>query len=185
MTQPTLILNERFFMYVLAVAFLDVVIWLERRAAGGGEWPASAVLASIGFNALALLALCLEARDVYALRVAALTAAPGGHGAVAYRHAVQGLEIARDFSYSAIVMAYGALLMWTGFARRTALLRWQALVLMGAASVKVFTYDVSYLDKIYRILSFIVLGGILLAISFAYQKDWLGLQRKQGETGKS
>jgi uncharacterized membrane protein len=42
----------------------------------------------------------------------------------------------------------------------------------------VFAYDVSQLDKGYRILSFIVLGALLLAISFVYQRDWLKLSAK-------
>ena len=35
--------------------------------------------------------------------------------------------ILRSFSYSALIMLYGAGLMWLGFARRSALLRWQAI----------------------------------------------------------
>jgi uncharacterized membrane protein len=34
---------------------------------------------------------------------------------------------------------------------------------------------VSQLDRGYRIVSFIVLGVMLLAISFVYQRDWLQL----------
>jgi len=41
--------------------------------------------------------------------------------------------------------------------------------------VKVFVYDVSQLDRGYRIVSFIVLGVLLLAISFVYQRGWLQL----------
>jgi uncharacterized membrane protein len=47
--------------------------------------------------------------------------------------------------------------------------------------VKVFTYDVSELEKGYRILSFIILGALLLGISFVYQKDWLKLSGKGKE----
>jgi len=72
-------------------------------------------------------------------------------------------------------MAYGAMLMVVGFWRRSALVRWQALVLIAATIVKVFVYDVSQLDRGYRIVSFIVLGVLLLAISFVYQRDWLQL----------
>jgi uncharacterized membrane protein len=39
----------------------------------------------------------------------------------------------------------------------------------------VFLYDVSQLGGSYRIVSFIALGAVLLAISFIYQRDWLGL----------
>jgi uncharacterized membrane protein len=72
-------------------------------------------------------------------------------------------------------MGYGAMLMIVGFWRRSAFIRWQALVLIAATTIKVFVYDVSQLDRGYRILSFIVLGVLLLAISFGYQRDWLKL----------
>ena len=68
---------------------------------------------------------------------------------------------------------YGALLMVVGFWRRSAFVRWQALALIAFTIGKVFLYDVSELDRGYRIVSFIVLGVLLLAISFMYQRDWL------------
>ena len=36
--------------------------------------------------------------------------------------------------------------------------------------LKVFMYDPSFLDTLYRIFSFLALGLILLAVSYAYQK---------------
>ena len=68
--------------------------------------------------------------------------------------------------------------MVVGFWRRSAFVRWQALFLIAATVIKVFVYDVSELDRVYRILSFIVLGVLLLAISFAYQRDWLKLSSR-------
>jgi uncharacterized membrane protein len=50
-------------------------------------------------------------------------------------------------------------------------------VLIGITISKVFIYDTSALQRGYRILAFMILGVILLAISFAYQKNWLGLQK--------
>ena len=88
------------------------------------------------------------------------------------------LKIARDFTYSALWMAYGAMLMVVGFWRRSAFVRWQALVLIAFTIGKVFLYDVSELDRGYRIVSFIVLGVLLLAISFMYQRDWLKLSSR-------
>jgi uncharacterized membrane protein len=79
-------------------------------------------------------------------------------------------------------MCYGAVLMAIGFWRRRAFVRWQALVLIAVTTVKVFVYDVSQLDRGYRIVSFIVLGVLLLGISFAYQRDWL---RLSGRTPKA
>jgi uncharacterized membrane protein len=77
-------------------------------------------------------------------------------------------------------MAYGAMLMIVGFLRKSAFVRWQALLLIAATTVKVFVYDVSQLDREYRIVSFMVLGALLLAISFVYQRDWLKLSSKSG-----
>jgi uncharacterized membrane protein len=73
-------------------------------------------------------------------------------------------------------MIYGAGLMWLGFARKSALLRWQAIVLIAVTVIKVFLYDTSALEHGWRVLSFIILGSLLLAVSYAYQRDWLGLQ---------
>ena len=50
----------------------------------------------------------------------------------------RGLIVLRSFSYSAMIMFYGAGLMWLGFARRSALLRWQAILLIAATVIKVF-----------------------------------------------
>jgi len=54
--------------------------------------------------------------------------------------------------------------------RQSALLRWQALVLLGVAVAKVFLYDLASLDRVYRIVSFFILGSVLLAVSFLYTR---------------
>ena len=77
------------------------------------------------------------------------------------------------------------MLMTVGLWRRSAFVRCQALVLIAATILKVFIYDVSELDRAYRILSFIVLGALLLAISFVYQRDWLQLSPKKRPEGNS
>ncbi len=71
--------------------------------------------------------------------------------------------------------------MAIGFWKRSAFVRWQSLVLIAVTIVKVFVYDVSALEKGYRILSFIALGAVLLAISFIYQRDWLKLSSRSPE----
>ncbi|HEY8183197.1 MAG TPA: DUF2339 domain-containing protein [Thermoanaerobaculia bacterium] len=84
-------------------------------------------------------------------------------------------KLVRDFAWSALWMLYGAALMIIGFVRANAFLRWLALILLGLTVGKVFLYDLSTLERVYRILSFIALGILLLAISFAYQKKWVTL----------
>ena len=62
-----------------------------------------------------------------------------------------------------------------GFRKRSAFVRWQALVLIALTIAKVFVYDVEELQQGYRILSFIALGGVLMGISYVYHRDWLKL----------
>lgn len=46
-----------------------------------------------------------------------------------------------------------------------------AAVLFAFTVLKVFLYDVQALELGYRVVSFILLGVILLAVAFAYQKN--------------
>jgi uncharacterized membrane protein len=66
------------------------------------------------------------------------------------------------------VVGLGALIL--GLRRNIALVRTAGLVLLLAAVGKVFLYDLSTLTSIYRVASFIVLGLLLLAGAFAYQR---------------
>ncbi len=62
------------------------------------------------------------------------------------------------------------MLILAGVKRRVAALRWQALALFGLAAGKVFLFDLSFLERFYRILSFLLLGLVLLVVSFLYQR---------------
>jgi uncharacterized membrane protein len=48
------------------------------------------------------------------------------------------------------------------------------------AIAKVFLFDMSQLSQGFRILSFLGLGALLLAVSFVYQRDWLNLRGQGG-----
>ena len=60
-------------------------------------------------------------------------------------------------------------LIW-GLKRRQPVLRSAALVWLMVTVAKVFLYDLSTLTSLYRVASFIVLGLLLLAGAFAYQR---------------
>jgi len=181
-----LIFNMRMATYAVAIVVLGAVAWYAARRTDEAAQMVAAV-AVVALNVLALVALSHEIADYYSRQVA-LIRPQGRQGYAAYTGDWKRLQIERDFTYSALWMAYGAMLMVIGFFRRSAFVRWQALMLIAVTIVKVFVYDVSQLDRGYRIVSFIVLGALLLAISFVYQKDWLQLsaQRKaQGVGGNS
>ncbi len=166
----TLLFNARFATYLVAIAILGGIVAAGVRYASENEMF-FVRCAGIGLNVLALTALTLEAFDYFARQI---SLAYRFNQSAAYQQ-VAGLELAQRFSYSAIWLAYAAGLMMFGFWRRSAFVRWQALVLMAVTIVKVFVFDVSQLEQGYRILSFIGLGAVLMGISFAYHRDWLKL----------
>jgi len=173
-----LVFNMRMATFTVAVAVLGAVAWYaSRRTDEAGRTVAAAAI--IALNFLALIALSHEVADYYARQTMSFT--PGQHWTAAYGRNWRRVQIERDFTYSALWMAYGAMLMVIGFFRRSAFVRWQALVLIAVTIVKVFLYDVSQLDRGYRIVSFIVLGALLLTISFLYQRDWLQLSASRRE----
>jgi uncharacterized membrane protein len=49
-------------------------------------------------------------------------------------------------------------------------LRYGGLALLGVSVAKVFAYDLSELDSLYRVLSFIAVGIVLLIGAYAYQR---------------
>ena len=176
-TRP--IFNTRMATYAVAIAVLGAVAWYGRRRQDEAARTVSAVCV-VALNLLALRGLSLEVSSYYAqemtrVRPRAIQWNQDDLIDVSNWHHV---KIARDFTYSALWMAYGAMLMVVGFWRRSAFVRWQALVLIAFTIGKVFLYDVSELDRGYRIVSFIVLGVLLLAISFMYQRDWLKLSSR-------
>jgi hypothetical protein len=64
----------------------------------------------------------------------------------------------------------GVALLGAGFPLRERVLRLQGLVLLLACILKLFLYDLRNLDTMYRILSFVALGLILLAVSWVYTR---------------
>jgi uncharacterized membrane protein len=66
------------------------------------------------------------------------------------------------------LVGFGSLLF--GLLRDDRRFRIAGLVLLTAAVAKVFLFDLSTLESIYRVLSFIALGLLLLAAAFAYQR---------------
>jgi len=183
----TLFLNARLGTYGVAIAVLAALAYFGKKRKDELGLR-GAMIAVVALNVLALVALSLEVSDYYARQMSA--ARPAYHSGryapnnVKSAYDTRSIQIAEDFTYSALWMAYGAMLMIIGFWRRSSFVRWQALVLIAVTIIKVFAYDFSQLDRGYRIVSFIVLGILLLAISFVYQRDWLqlsGARRKSGD----
>jgi uncharacterized membrane protein len=146
----------------VAVFAAVVAVSLRLARGHGGEdfWMACAAGSTIAFNAIAVLTGVREISAVW----------EGSAGAGADAALQEALAI------SAYLMVYGAALLAVGFWRRSGFLRWQALGLLVFTIFKAFLYDMRSLSQGYRVASLMALGALLMAISFAYQKDWLGLR---------
>jgi uncharacterized membrane protein len=156
--------NQRFMTYMIAVACFALGCFFVREiAAGFGEGERNMFAAlSIAANAYALIALSLEISDYFG----------HAHGLAIERW------LAQQLGLSILWTIYATVLILTGMARRVAILRWQALTLFAIVVAKVFFFDLSTLSRFYRIVSFLVLGVLLLGVSFLYQKRSLAHKEK-------
>jgi len=156
--QPVL-LNARLATYLIAIAVFAFAAWVASRASY--EWRPIAIVTGIGVNVLVMIAVCLEIHSYWTAQISIQRS---------------DLYTNEQFTYSAWAMLFGALLLAIGFWKKSAFLRWQALALLTLSIAKVFLADTRQLSQGYRILSFLGLGVLLLAVSFVYQRDWLGLR---------
>jgi uncharacterized membrane protein len=80
------------------------------------------------------------------------------------------LAPARFAAISVAWTLFAMLVMVLGFKKNSDLMRKTALGLLFVTVFKVFIFDISRISTPYRILSFIVLGLILILISYLYMK---------------
>jgi uncharacterized membrane protein len=167
----TPIFNERFGTYCVAIAVFVFTAWLAHKLEAEEDveqppsWQVLAVMAALAVNALILLAVSLEIHGYW--------------WSLRWRsdmNLYSDYRMYAQFTYSAWFMLFGAILLAAGVWRRSAFLRWQALLLLAVSIGKVFLVDISELSQGYRIISFLGLGALLLGVSFIYQRDWLNLR---------
>lgn len=87
-----------------------------------------------------------------------------------YSEMLSKLENLQQMLLSSSWLVVSSFLIVIGIWKKNQIIRVTAIILFGAAILKIFIYDLSFLETIYRIISFIALGLILLAASFVYQK---------------
>jgi uncharacterized membrane protein len=164
----TLVFNWRFGA-LLAIALLGLA--LARKLQGDSAaipWRKEIFpLLRMGVVLLLLLLATGETRDFFGKDIA-LERANGRAGANSAE--MIRLENLQQLSLSGVWLVFSIALMTIGILRRSRALRVTSIVLFGATILKIFIYDLSFLDTLYRIFSFIGLGVILLGVSYAYQR---------------
>ena len=150
--------GESLALVAIAVA-LGVAAWLFRRMA-----PARALIRErTSTNLAAGAAASAGVTIVYLVSIAIVDAFQARLGpGTAFREIATQAQVALSIAWVLI----GAGAFATGLVRRISLARVFGLGLLSVATIKVFLFDLSSLDVAYRVLSFIGLGGVLLASSF-------------------
>lgn len=157
------VLNARAAALVLVTLFLVIQERLAKSGAGGWDWMPD-VRSALQMSVVVLIfgLVTGEVRDVF--RKEMLLAGEG-----AGERLLQ-LSNLQQLSLSGTWLVYSVVLMVLGLWRKLRALRIAAFVLFGITILKIFLYDLSFLDTLYRIFSFIALGLVLLGVSFAYQR---------------
>jgi uncharacterized membrane protein len=162
-----LFLNRRFATFAIVVACMAAAQWLAQRDGLPERERKEFAALEAALHVFALVALSLEVWD--ALHRA------GARGVV-------DIHLAPQLGLSLLWTVYASGLMLGGVRGQRRVLRWQALMLFALVTAKVFFYDLSFLSSGYRILSFLVLGALLLGVSFLYQRRFSGNGSSDGGT---
>jgi uncharacterized membrane protein len=144
----------------LAVAVAGA--WLTRSDAS----PRARVLGRLMSAAGGLALLFVLSVDWTRYQGAALSSAL----AAGRRQAAAEISWRTQVGLSVLWTLYAAAALAWGFLRSAPVARYGALALFGLTAVKVFVVDLSAVRTAYRILSFLLLGVVLLLVSVAYQK---------------
>ena len=139
-------------------------------------------VATVAANLLAIVALSAQAAGYYEAKIAEELSGAAALGANGLEGRLRNLALAEQLSLSIVWGLYACGLLIAGRVRRLLLLRVMGLALLSLTILKVFIWDLSALDRVYRIISFIMLGAILLVVSYFYQRS---LQRAEEQESES
>ncbi|MDB5539269.1 MAG: putative integral rane protein [Devosia sp.] len=153
-------------------------------------WPVfNVALTAMGLPTALLLAIAYLARQAGSPQLARGLAAFGGLTGlltllVLIRQSIHGTTLNGEglvpgqielYSYSGSMLVYGFALLWGGVVFSSVALRGASLLVVLATIAKVFLYDVSGLEGLWRVGSFLGLGVALLAVSWFYGRYVFGI----------
>jgi uncharacterized membrane protein len=156
------VLNTRAAAGVLTVALLYGVAQIHRQL--GGHVPGVAAYVATFVTAASFFTTSLLTSEISAFwHVRDLASAP-------FISDVREGRFAREVSLSITWAIYATVLIVAGLRKRYAPIRYFGIVLFAVTIAKVFGFDMAELDRIYRVSSIVVLGVLLLATSYVYNR---------------
>ncbi len=167
----SLLFNYRFFATCLLIAGAVLQLLLWRKNSREVEWNKTLVGGiSLIIVALMLVLLTSETRDFFEQKICSVEKLMIDEWSHDLEAQVNSLRNMQQLSLSGVWLLYSIMLMVVGLWRRNRRIRLVAIGLFGVTILKIFVYDLSFLQTLYRICSFMGLGVILLAVSYLYQK---------------
>jgi hypothetical protein len=179
------LINPRTLSCLFIVAILYAIAWLHGRDPVLRTQPVNRHTLVILANVLTLVILSAEVTAYFDRRAWA-----GGVGAAGDRR-LGGLEpgsgigpgitpgaaavedtaaLSRQLALSSLWALYAVALVAIGIWRDYRPIRYLAMVIFGFTITKVFFVDIATLDRVYKMLSVMVLGVLLLVASYLYQR---------------
>jgi uncharacterized membrane protein len=160
----TVVLNARALSIGFVIAAMYVAAYFTRRETlGDGPHLVERAVLLVGASVVTVLAMSTEIWSYWAI------ARSGERDAV----------LAREMMLSAAWAGYAGLLVALGMRYHFPPIRYFAIALFGLTLLKVFAVDVQQLEGIYRVIGFLVVGGVLLLASFLYQRS----RKSEGSEG--
>jgi uncharacterized membrane protein len=158
----TPVVNKYFLSSLFVIVCLFAAGWLYEKL--GNRMQIAARVFQIVLLVVALITLwfllTVETYTYFAARAALQKTAEG------YQHE----HWLGQMALSVLWSIYAAVLAAVGFVRRSPAIRWAALSLFALTVVKVMLIDIAVLQQLYRIIAFLVLGLLLLVVTWGYHK---------------
>lgn len=168
---PETVFAAPFYYALSPLVALVVASWLAHRARGADDTAAREETGPAAPSGITPADLPALAAIAYLLAIVSLEVFAWG----AFCDLPQGLtrsdaRLRAQMALSIYWAIYAAALVGAGFWRRMPLLRWAGIAIFLVTIAKAFLVDLSNLDTIYRVGSFLALGGLLVAASYLYQR---------------
>ena len=151
-------------LLLLGYALPAGLAWLLSRTVAGRRKPAYGNTIAGGALVLALTYVTLEVRRLY-------------HGPVFGDASVLDSE---QYTLSIAWLVFGVILLGIGILLNSQRARLASAVVIGLTVLKAFLIDMSSLTGVYRALSFMCLGLVLVAIGWLYQRILFSRKKQQG-----
>ena len=169
--QHSLLVNYRVLVLIVLAVGCVRHAWWWRREGKEMKWS-GAFLKGIGLSIVVIIFVLLtsEVLDFFNQRIIAAQSQISADSTVADSERIESYRNLQELWISGVWLFYSIVMLVAGIWKRFRALRIIAIILFGITILKIFIFDLSFLETLYRIISFMGLGVILLGVSYLYQK---------------